>query len=103
MLSHPQNEVFSAFQLEHTVFQFVSMASYPGTGHHWKEASSTFFAPPVQVLIHIDKIPQPPLLQAEEFQLSASPYRRGVPALVTLHFTLSSLIRNTIYQYWIHI
>lgn len=41
------------------------------TGHHWKQLGSIFFAPSLQVFTDFDKItPDPPLLQAEQSQLS---------------------------------
>ena len=39
------------------VFQFVPIASGPGTGHHWEEPHFFLFAPSLQVLLYIDNIP----------------------------------------------
>lgn len=55
-------------QMESPVFPFVPIAS-GATGHHWKEPGSNFFAPSLQVIIHIDKIlPEPSVLQSEKSQ-----------------------------------
>ena len=45
-------------------FFFVPIASVPVTGYHWKEPVSVFFAPSLQVLVHVDEIPLS-LLQTE--------------------------------------
>lgn len=56
--------------IEPPVFWFVLPTSCPGTGHHWKEPGSVFFAPSLQVFIDVDEIPlKPPLHQAEWSQL----------------------------------
>lgn len=41
---------------EPSVFQFVPVASWPGTEHHWKEPGSVLFAPSLQLLIDTDMI-----------------------------------------------
>lgn len=54
----------------------MAMASCPGTGLHWKEPSFIHFAPYSQVFVHIDEIPELPLLQTEQVQIS-QPLLRG--------------------------
>lgn len=64
-------KLFPDVRREPHVFHFVSVASRPVPGHHWEESSSIFFAPSLQVFIHIDEVPlEPALLQAEQPQLS---------------------------------
>ena len=46
-------------QKEPVLLQFVSIASGPGTGNHWKEFESIHFTSFLQVLIDVDKIPWP--------------------------------------------
>jgi len=58
VLSHPHSDkVFPIVQREPPVFQSVSIASGPVTGHHLEEPGSVLFAPSLQVCIHVDKIP----------------------------------------------
>lgn len=38
------------------MFQFVPLASCPGTGEYWKEPGSVLFAPFLQVFLHIDTL-----------------------------------------------
>lgn len=38
------------------MFQFVSIASYHNTGHHWREFGMLFFAPSFQALCNTDEI-----------------------------------------------
>lgn len=49
---------------------FVPVAPRPVIGHPWKKLGSILFAPSPQVFIHIRIHPEPPLLQAEQSQLS---------------------------------
>lgn len=70
VLYHSQStEVLPGVWSEPPVCHFVSIASCFVTGHHWKEPSSYFHSP--GVYIDIFEIPLS-LLQAREFQLSAS-------------------------------
>lgn len=65
-------------------FQYVPITSGPVTGHHWKEPGSLLIVPSFQLFIHIDKVLlEPPLLQAELFQL-AQPFFVG-EMLQSLH------------------
>lgn len=48
-------------QKEPVLLQFVSIASGPGTGNHWKEPAFVLSAPCLQVCIHIDQTPLSPL------------------------------------------
>lgn len=61
-------KVFPDVQREPPVFQLMSMASAPGTWHHWKEPGSAFFAPCLQVSTHTAQI-HLSLLQAQQAQL----------------------------------
>jgi len=72
VLCHPQSkDAFSHVQMELPVFQFVPIALYRVTGHHWKEPGPIHLAPTHQIFIGIDKIPsQSYLLQAEQPQVS---------------------------------
>lgn len=54
----------------------LAMASCPSTDLHWKEPSFILFAPYSQVFVHIDEIPELPLLQTEQVQIS-QPLLRG--------------------------
>lgn len=55
-------ELLKCFVMEPFVFQFVPIASCPGTEHCWKESGSILFAHIYQVFVHTDKISvQPPL------------------------------------------
>lgn len=45
-------------QKELSVCQFMPTVSCPGTGHFWGEPNSIFLMLSLQLLIHIDKIPQ---------------------------------------------
>ena len=47
---------------EHPVFQFVPIASCPGTGHHRREPGSVPLIPSLQILIHIAEIFPKPFL-----------------------------------------
>jgi len=52
------------------MFYFVPIASCSVTEHSWKEPGSIFFVLCLQVFIDTDQIlPEPPLFQAEQFQL----------------------------------
>lgn len=70
VLSHPHNnKVFSDLQTPASVFPFVPIASGSVTEQYWKEPSSIFCTPFLQVFIYIDGIPLWAfLLHAEEFQ-----------------------------------
>lgn len=50
---HQRKEVFPDVQMMTLAFQFVPSVSCPGTGHHWKELGSIFFAPFLQVSRYI--------------------------------------------------
>lgn len=55
MFSHsPSNGVSPGVHTAPSVFQFVSTGSGHIPGHHRKESDSLFFAPSVQVFVHID-------------------------------------------------
>lgn len=57
VLSHLHSkEGLPDVEREHLVFQFVPIASCPGTRHNWRECSSVFFSASFQVFIYIDKI-----------------------------------------------
>jgi len=74
-----KNKVFTDVQGEPPVFQFVPTASCPVTGLHWEKPGSVISALSLQVLIYTDKIPlKPPLLQAEQSQLSQPGLMREV-------------------------
>ena len=90
---HPHSEnVFPDIQMEPPVFQFVPTAPGPVTGHHCKEPSSILFAPSLQVLICIDKIPpEPSLLQAEQSELSIPVVDLVYPRLQTQCFRCNKL------------
>ena len=48
VLFHPHStEVLPGVQTEHSVVQFVSTASCPSTGHHWREPASILFVPSI--------------------------------------------------------
>lgn len=65
-------------------FQFVPIAPCHGTGHQWKELVSVLSALSLQVFIDIDKIlPESFLLQAEQYEHSAFPHRRGAPVALS--------------------
>ena len=52
------------------MFPFVPIASWPVTGHHWKQPDSIFFAPSLQPFIYIDEVPlELSLLKTEQSQL----------------------------------
>lgn len=51
-------KVFWNVQTEHSVFQFVPIASAPVSGHHWKEPGLVSFAPSPQDFVHIDELCQ---------------------------------------------
>lgn len=51
------DKVFPDFQRESPMFQYVSIASFPLTGHHWKEPNTLLFAPSLWVFADIGKIP----------------------------------------------
>ena len=75
-------EVLPGAQREPPAFQFLPIASGPGTGHYWKEPGSIFFTPSLQELI--DKISLSPLF----FRLySPSPLSLGGPSLHCLTCT----------------
>lgn len=73
----------------------MPIASYPVTGHHWEESASVISTSSLQVFTDTGKIlPEPPLLQVEQPQLSACPRkgRRSSPsmAFLALPWALSS-------------
>ena len=71
MLCHSQSRVHPYIQMELPVFQFVLVAPFPVTEHHYKEPGSIHLTSAVRILLSTDKIPlQPSLLQAEQSQAS---------------------------------
>lgn len=63
--------------MESLVFQFVPMAACSGSGHHWKDSGSAFFAPSLQVFVGINEIPEP-LLETEKQKDSCQTLGRKV-------------------------
>lgn len=106
-------EVLLGVQTEPSVFQFVCITSCPGTGHHWNEFGSIFFAPFPQVFIDIDKIlSEPSLIRVEPPPLSFSSWERcsrPFVILMAIHQNLFSMSislvperseLNTVFQVW---
>jgi len=74
VLCHPHStEVLSEGQRQSPVFQFVPVSPWPGTGHHCKECSSVFFAPPFRYL----------------WALMRSPWASSSPGRAVLNFSVS--------------
>lgn len=80
-LCHPHSTAgLPAVEKEPPAFQFVPTASGPGTGHFWKEHSSTFFALSLQVFVRINETPLASSSPDwEDPALSSSPLRKGAP------------------------
>lgn len=71
--------------------QFVPLASCPTSEHQWKEPVSVFFAPTLQVFLHMGEAPS--LSQAIPSSLGLSSQERCFNLfviIVALHWSLSS-------------
>lgn len=107
ILSHTQ--CFLLFR-QNFLYSVTSIASYPSTGHHWKDSESIFFTPSQLVFINIDNITfELPLLQAKHLQVS-QPLLKGEilqslyhllggPLLDSFQYTHVSLILGSLELY----
>ena len=74
-------KIFADAQGKPPVCQFVSIASCPGIGHHWKEPGPILLAPSLQLYIGVNETPwtaSSPGWTGPD--LSAFPHRRDAPA-----------------------
>jgi len=101
VLDNPCSQmVLTCVQKKFPVFQFVPIALYCITGHHWKESGALIFILSCQIFIHIDKIPPEPYhLQAEQSQLSQTLLVWG-PLIILVAFCWSQSIMSISLLYW---
>lgn len=83
-------EVLPDVQRELLVFQFMPIASWPGTGRHWKHHGSILFATSLQVFIDSGEIPLTSSLSSlSSVSLSSQKsYSSPFSILVALQWTL---------------
>ena len=94
-LCHPQgNKMLSEIQTEPHMFQLFSFASFPVTGHHWKEPGCVLIAISFQIFVYIDQMPSTFLLS---WLRSLSAFRQSRHTSIPSSSVLTFLRLSTVY------
>lgn len=75
-----KKKMFSCYEIEFHVFQFVPITSFPVSGHYWEQFDFYNFIPSHQGIIYAEKIPLRLFFPSWAVpKLSASPYTNNAP------------------------